>query len=96
MQKKLPYSCPACAAPVQVQSLTCTQCDTQITGSFPLPELLQLTDDELQFVLEFVKKSGSLKLMAEQLKLSYPTVRNMLDAVIEKLAAFTQADKKKK
>jgi len=83
-------------APVQVQRLTCTRCDTQITGSFPLPELLQLTDDELQFLLEFVKKSGSLKLMAEQLKLSYPTVRNMLDAIIGKLNTFSDTEKKKK
>ena len=96
MQKKLPHICPSCAASIQVQSLVCTQCDTQITGSFPLPELLQLSEEEQQFVLEFVRKSGSLKLMAEQLKLSYPTVRNMLDNIIEKLNAFSKADKKKK
>lgn len=70
MQKKLPYSCPSCSTILQVTSLTCPQCDTQVSGTFPLPALSQLSEDEKQFVLDFVKCSGSLKIMAEQLKLS--------------------------
>lgn len=85
MQKKLPYSCPSCAALLQVTSLTCPQCETQVSGTFPLPVLSQLSEDEQKFVLSFVKSSGSLKIMAEQLKLSYPTVRNLLDDIIGKI-----------
>ena len=96
MLKKLPYICPSCAATLEVQRLACSQCDTQVTGSFPLPELLQLTEEEQHFVLEFVKSSGSLKVMAEQLKLSYPSVRNLLDDIIGKLSQSTEKDKKKK
>jgi len=95
MQKKLPYICPSCTAPLQVQSLACSQCDTQVTGSFPLPELLQLNEEEQRFVLEFIRSSGSLKQMAEQLKLSYPSVRNILDDIIEKLNATKAGTKKK-
>ena len=50
-----------------------------------MPALLQLSADEQEFVLAFVKCSGSLKEMASQLKLSYPTVRNLLDDIIDKL-----------
>ncbi len=96
MQKKLPVICPSCAAALQVQSMVCNACDTQITGSFALPALLQLSTDEQQFLLAFVKNSGSLKFMAEQLKLSYPTVRNMLDDIIEKLNQFDTPEKKRK
>jgi len=39
----------------------------------------------MSFIVEFVKSSGSLKDMARQLGVSYPTVRNMLDEIIEKL-----------
>lgn len=85
MQKKLPYSCPSCAAMLKVTSLTCPQCETQVSGVFPLPVLSQLSPEEQKFVLDFVKCSGSLKIMAEQLKLSYPTVRNLLDDIIEKI-----------
>ena len=38
-----------------------------------------------QFVLAFVRASGSLKEMGEQLKLSYPTVRIRLNEIIAKL-----------
>ena len=38
-----------------------------------------------RFMLEFVKASGSLKDMAKQMGVSYPTVRNYLDDLIEKL-----------
>jgi hypothetical protein len=96
MEKKFPISCPSCSAALQVQSLVCSQCNTQVNGSFLLPALLQLTQDEQQFVLSFVKTSGSLKQMAEQLKLSYPTVRNMLDDIIEKLKSLETIEKNRK
>ena len=41
-----------------------------------------------QFVLDFVKSSGSLKEMAHKLGLSYPTVRNRLDDIISQLNKF--------
>jgi hypothetical protein len=56
-----------------------------VSGSFELPLLSRLSGEELQFVLDFVKSSGSLKVMAQQLGLSYPTVRNLLDDIIQKI-----------
>ncbi len=85
MQKRLPVVCPSCTTTLHIKTLLCPQCQTEITGLFSLPVLLALTNDELEFVLEFVKSSGSLKLMAQKLGLSYPTVRNMLDDLIEKI-----------
>jgi hypothetical protein len=35
--------------------------------------------------MNFVRSSGSLKDMAKIMELSYPTVRNYLDAVIDKI-----------
>jgi hypothetical protein len=46
---------------------------------------MRLDQKEQSFIIEFVKSSGSLKIMAEKLKLSYPTVRNMLDDLIDKI-----------
>jgi hypothetical protein len=56
-----------------------------ITGSFSLPVFLKLTPKEQEFIMTFVRNSGSLKQMSKALKLSYTTVRNMLDDLIEKL-----------
>jgi hypothetical protein len=68
-----------------VKSLKCAQCGTEVIGNYALPALLLLSSEEQDFVLSFVKHSGSLKEMANQLKLSYPTVRNRLNEIIEKI-----------
>jgi hypothetical protein len=94
MQKKLPFICPSCSATLQVQSLACTSCDTVVSGTFSLPVLSRLSDDEQLFILDFVKSSGSLKLMAEKLKLSYPSVRNRLDDIITQLNTLQTPEKK--
>ena len=44
-----------------------------------------LSPEDQEFVLQFVKASGSLKQMAKLLDVSYPTVRNRLDDIIGKL-----------
>lgn len=44
-----------------------------------------LEPDELNFVRRFVLASGSLKEMAEEYGVSYPTIRQRLDLLIEKL-----------
>jgi len=59
---------------------------TEVSGMFDLPALARLSPDDQQFVLQFVKCSGSIKDMAKFLKLSYPTVRNLLDDIIEKIS----------
>ncbi|MBP3425868.1 MAG: DUF2089 family protein [Rikenellaceae bacterium] len=84
-ERKIPTCCPSCGNELHVQSLHCKECDTTITGDYPLPTLLRLSADEMAFVLAFLRCSGSLKEMATQMKLSYPTVRNLLDNLIDKL-----------
>ena len=83
--KKMPTKCPACNGLVEVKSLLCQSCQTQIQGLYQLPALARLSPDDQEFLLEFVKSSGSLKEMARLLKLSYPTVRNRLDEIIERV-----------
>jgi len=85
MQKNLPHICPSCASTLNVKSLVCEQCHTEVTGIFGLPLLASLTTQEQDFIIAFVKSSGSLKIMAQQLGLSYPTVRNLLDDLIQKI-----------
>ena len=52
---------------------------------FDLPGLAQLPFEDQEFILLFIKASGSLKEMAKLLRLSYPTVRNRLDEIIERV-----------
>ena len=81
----LPCNCPSCQSLLKVKSLKCDTCQTEVSGQYDLPVLARLSPDDQQFVLQFVKSSGSLKDMAKYLNLSYPTVRNLLDDIIKKL-----------
>ena len=47
--------------------------------------LLQLPDEDLDFIVQFVLTSGSLKDMATLYGVSYPTIRNSLDRTISNL-----------
>jgi hypothetical protein len=85
VKKKIPLVCPSCEGSLQVASLRCGACGTEVSGRYDLPALARLPEKDRQFVLAFVKASGSLKDMAKQLNVSYPTVRNRLDDLIEKL-----------
>lgn len=83
--KVLPTRCPACNRQLKVKSLVCEQCRTEIQGEYELPALTKLSPDDQAFMLAFIKASGSLKEMARLLRLSYPTVRNRLDDIIERV-----------
>jgi hypothetical protein len=81
----LPCICPSCQSQLKVKSLKCESCQTEVIGLYELPALSRLSADDQQFIMQFVKCSGSLKDMATYLNLSYPTVRNLLDDIIERL-----------
>jgi hypothetical protein len=85
--KILPTKCPACSEQLKVKSLICQKCNTEIQGQYELPLLVRLSAEDQDFILQFIKSSGSLKEMAKLLKLSYPTVRNRLDEIIEHIKA---------
>lgn len=84
----LPTYCPSCHEQLKVKSLICEHCSTEVCGLYELPALALLSPEEQEFILIFVKNSGSLKNMAAHLKLSYPTVRNMLNEIINKLENY--------
>jgi hypothetical protein len=56
--------------------------------SEPLPAWLAVLDPEdLGFLKRFLCSSGSLKALAEEYEVSYPTVRTRLDRLIAKVQA---------
>ena len=83
--KSLPSACPSCSGELSVTCLCCPGCETEVSGMFPLPPFSRLAQEDQDFVLKFVLTSGSLKEMAKHLGVSYPTVRNRLNEIIEKL-----------
>jgi len=84
-EKTLPQSCPGCGQALKVTRLACEECGTAVEGQFDLPVLARLDDEEQAFVISFLRSSGSLKDLASLYGVSYPTVRNRLDALIERI-----------
>lgn len=85
---KLPTICPSCESHLMVSKLVCMNCETEVSGKYNLPLLMNLNVDEQEFVLHFLINSGSLKEMANQMGKSYPTVRNKLDDLINKIKSL--------
>jgi hypothetical protein len=83
--KIIPKNCPSCSSPLSVKRLHCETCQTEVEGLYPLPPLSGLENEEQAFVLNFIKASGSLKEMSKLMKISYPTVRNRLNTIIDKI-----------
>ena len=82
---KLPIFCPSCESPLRVSEMTCSNCSTIVNGDYDLPLYLKLSREEQDFILEFFLNSGSIKEMAKQAELSYPTMRNKMDDLIDKI-----------
>ena len=83
-KKIFPTLCPSCGGVLSVKSLHCAECDTTVQGEFAIHPILRLSAEAQQFETAVIKCSGSLKQMAADMGLSYPTVRNILDEIIEK------------
>lgn len=90
MKPKLPVNCPSCLETLNVSQLSCSNCGTSVSGSYALPVLLRMNEDERQFMLDFFLCSGSLKELAVRMGNSYPTVRNKLDDIIEKITRMNE------
>ncbi len=83
--KNLPLQCPSCESPLAVSKMTCPSCNTEVNGKYDLPILLRLSRENQEFIINFLLSSGSIKEMAKQAGLSYPTMRNKMDDLIESI-----------
>ena len=88
--------CGYCGGGLRITRLTCGDCDLGFSGDFTTPRVARLSRDEQCFIELFIVSSGNLKRVAEAENVSYPTVRNRLDKLIERLLAEQDSDQKYK
>lgn len=93
-EKRMPQNCPSCDSKMKVKKLVCPHCATEVDGLFSFPVLSALSSEDQLFIVDFIKTGGSLKEMAGKMKLSYPTIRNQLDEIIERITAFQKNQNK--
>ncbi|MEA4909132.1 MAG: DUF2089 domain-containing protein [Chloroflexi bacterium] len=82
-----PRRCPVCGGQLSVTRLHCPDCDTSIEGHFipAASPFAQLSPEQEQFVLNFVRLEGRLNRMEDEMRMSYPTLRNRLHEIIRAL-----------
>lgn len=88
-----------------ITHLHCPHCRTTLEGKFIFPHspFGRLSSEQLQFLLTFIRCEGKFNRMEEELSLSYPTLRNRFDDVLqamgfeaeEPITALAPDDRKK-
>lgn len=86
--------CPVCSHELQVKVYHCPHCDTTIEGNFSQPgnPFSALSDEQLDFLMAFLRNEGKFNRLEEQLSLSYPTLRNRFDEVLRTLGFEAKGD----
>jgi hypothetical protein len=77
--------CPVCDHELEVTRLHCPDCDTTLDGHFRVGRFGRLTRDQLALLESFLRARGNLRDMERELGISYPTVRNRLEALVRAL-----------
>jgi hypothetical protein len=71
--------------PLIVERVRLAGRDLAIEGSFDLPPLARLVQEDQIFVVAFLRCHGSIKDMEELFGISYPTVKNRLNRISARL-----------
>jgi hypothetical protein len=71
--------------PVTIERVRVVDSGIAIEGNFALPSLASLSAEDQVFVMAFVRCHGCIKEMEGMFGISYPTVKNRLNRIGEKL-----------
>ena len=77
--------CPICGGEMQVTSLECRACSSELRGRFGLGRLYRLSPEHLRFVETLVKNRGHVSKTGDELGLTYAAARSRMDDVIRAL-----------
>lgn len=72
-------------APLTVEKVRLVASGIAVEGSFELPPLARLMQEDQIFVTAFLRCHGSIKDMEELFGISYPTVKNRLNRIAAQL-----------
>ncbi len=84
-------TCPDCSKPMKISKMFCPSCGLGMEGEFEISPLGRLSLDDQAFAIAFLRHHGSLKKMEELFDISYPTVKNRLNAIAAALDKNFQA-----
>lgn len=81
----LPARCPSCAGTLHVERLACDRCGTEVQGSYRPCPVCALDPQARKLLDLFLRARGNLKDVQRALKVSYPTARQRIEEMFQKL-----------
>ncbi|MEZ4714180.1 MAG: DUF2089 domain-containing protein [Caldilineaceae bacterium] len=90
--RKVLEQCPSCGGNIEVTRLSCTRCETEVTGRFEPCRFCRLPPASVQFLEVFIKNRGNVKEMERELGISYWTIRSRINELIAELGFEVEAE----
>ena len=80
-------NCPVCNGNLRVSQVYCELCGATVSGQLGLPasHFQSLSEEQIHFVLTFLRCEGKFNRMEDELSLSYPTLKNRLAEILSLL-----------
>jgi hypothetical protein len=85
MSRDVISTCPVCSSELSITRLVCRGCGTAIEGDFNVGRFGRLSREQLALLESFLRARGNAKELERELKVSYPTVRARIDALVRAL-----------
>lgn len=82
--------------PIKIEKVRCLTTGVAIEGPFATPAFLKLNEEQMFLVESLILHSGNLKKVAEDVGISYPTLKNRLDDIITIVKQESETMKKKR
>ena len=83
--RRPPLNCPVCNERLALTRLSCSACDTELSGGFATCEFCVLSNDDRDVLRVFLASRGNMKELERHLGVSYPTARARFDALLAKI-----------
>jgi len=81
----LPACCPSCSGQMVIERLRCDSCGTEVHGHYQPCQVCSLDTDSRGLFDLFLRARGNLKDVQRALKVSYPTVRQRIEVMFQKI-----------
>jgi hypothetical protein len=85
MSRDVISTCPVCSSELSITRLQCRGCGTAIEGEFNVGRFGRLSREQLTLLESFLRARGNAKELERELKVSYPTVRARIEALVRAL-----------
>ena len=84
--------CPTCHEKLSAKVLSCSHCGLELVNSFEFSAFDYLEEDDLSFLMSFLKAKGNFSVLQNDLGISYPTAKKRFNQLLRNLGISDESD----